>query len=330
MKQHLKKIVRWVAIYVFMLIGVFVFNNHVSAASNGLTVSPMNQSIVLMPGESYDATFIISNPVNSSGDTYYELSVEPFYLNDKSEAVFEEFSDSNKMVDWITFISPEEGVLAPNETKEIKFTIDVPKDAPAGGQYASIAIAMKKDEPNKDNENSNNGKDSQAMIKEIQRVGHLVYAEVAGNTVKKGEIIDASVPSFLLSGDIKGVSFVKNTGNVHGNAKYTLQVYPLFSDEEIYTNEEDPATQIIFPERTVYNETAWEQTPTIGIFNVIYTVEFEGATTQVSKMVIICPIWLLFIILFVIAAIIIWIIMRVKTHSKKKSRKAPIAQEAAE
>jgi len=322
MKYHLDKIIRWVATYIFILIGILLsYANHASAVSSGLTVSPMNQSIVLLPGESYDATFTISNPVNSSDSTYYELSVDPFYLNDKSEAIFEKFIDSNEMVNWITFISPTEGVLAPNETKEIKFTINVPSSAPAGGQYASIAVAMKKDELNKDSNNNDNGEDSQAMIKEIQRVGHLVYAEIAGNTIKQGEIIDASVPSFLLSGDIKGVSSVKNTGNVHSNAKYTLQVYPLFSDEEIYTNEEDPAAQIIFPERTVYNETAWEQTPTVGIFNVIYIVEFEGATAQVSKMVIICPIWLLFLIIFAIAAIIIWLVMKMRARGKKKPHK---------
>ncbi|MBR3248741.1 hypothetical protein IKF89_01790 [Candidatus Saccharibacteria bacterium] len=286
----------------------------------GFSMSPMDQKIVLEPGDSYTSSLKIHNPGTHTTDVEYEISVEPFYVNDDYTTIFENVGNRGMMTNWITIDSPTTGTLKPNETAEIMFTINVPSDAPAGGQYATVLASS--------HSKGQSGDGVSPTIDEVRRIGHLIFAEIAGNTVRQGEIVDANVPSFLLSGNIAGTSAIKNTGNVHGVATYKLQVFPLFSDEEVYTNVEDPETHTILPDRTLYNETAWENTPTVGIFNVVYTVEFEGVTTQVSKMVIVCPVWLLFIIFFVIAAIIIWIVMRAR--GRKKTAKRAEAAKASE
>jgi len=277
----------------------------------GFSMSPMDQKIVLEPGDSYSSSLRIHNPGSHTVDVEYEVSVEPFYVNEEYTTIFENVDNYGMMRDWIIINSPTTGILKPSETAEIEFTINVPNDAPAGGQYATVLVSS--------STRGESEEGASTMVKEVRRIGHLIFAEIAGDTVKQGEIIDVNVPSFLLSGNITGSSAIKNTGNIHSVATYKMQIFPLFSDEEVYTNEEDPETHTILPDRTFYNETVWEKTPNIGIFNVIYTVEFEGATTQVSKIVIKCPIWLMLIILFVIFLLIFYLVMKVK--DRKESAK---------
>ena len=313
-KRTKKKILIYVFSLLFIGVGIltpFVYANDEDGGS-GFSVGPMNQKLILDPGESYTASFKISNPGSSKKDIRYELSVQPFYVNDEYATIFEDVNGTGQMADWITLDVPDTGVLAPNENTEILFTIDVPKDAPGGGQYASIVVKSLSDP--EDNKES-------TMISEVFQIGHLVFAEITGTTVHQGEIVDIDVPSFLLSGDISGSSSIKNTGNVHGTATYKLQIFPLFSDEEVYTNEEDPETRTILPDRVFYNNMSWDKTPGIGVYNVVYTVEFEGVTAQVSKMVIICPIWLLFVIIFAIFLLIFYFVAKAKKRRKNLEKK---------
>ena len=278
------------------------------SAPFGLTMSPMDEKIVLNPGEKYTGSFHISTASGQTDPIDYKIYVQNFYRDENGKTIFEEIDNTGKIADWITLNVDATGTLDVDTSKNVFFTIDVPEDAPAGGQYVAITVSsVPKDV---------NVKNGSAVISQSVGMAYLIYAEITGNTIHQGEIIDISLPSFLLDGNIKGSATIKNTGNVHGIAKYTLQVFPLFSNEEIYTNEEEPATKTILPNRVLSSNLIWEETPAVGIFNVVYTVEFEGVTTQISKLIIKCPLWLLFIIIFAIIAIIIWLVVRIRMRKK--------------
>ncbi len=289
------------------------------AIESTLTVSPMEQRITVYPGEPSTGSIKISNQASAKETLYYKVSAAPFTRtgNGYDPIVGEELSsgDYNDIVKWVTF-SSEAGDLEPNERDEITYTIDVPKNVRGGGQYFAILVT-RTDGPN------TNGGEGNATLKEIIQVASTVYVTVSGEDIKlAGVIKDNNIPTFFLKSPVTASFTVENTGNTHMEINYYMQVFPLFSDEEVYTNEENPSLAVVLPGTTRYVSQEWNDAPLFGVFKVRQVVTYgssDDGKSITEKVVVICPIWLLFIIIFVIAAIIIYFVMRSK--SRKNSRK---------
>ena len=289
----------------FSFLGTLGLKPQNSFASESFSLSPMNDMITLTPGEVFESSFTIVNPAGNTSNFYYDLSIEPFTEDENGNITAKENGRYTDMQNWIE-LPKTEGVVAPNSSETVPYRIVVPSDAPAGGQYASIVVGSKQDASAQEGFN----------IHEIFQSVYMIYAEVAGETIRKGSITDVSVPSFLFSGNITGSAAITNEGNVHSPATYTLEVFPLFSKEELYTNVEEPKTYWVMPGNTTMTRIAWDETPSLGIFHVIYNVEYEGVESKVDKIVIVCPLWILlliFLALFLIIFKILW--------GKNKARK---------
>lgn len=287
-----------------------------SMSESTMTVSPMTQKIVLIPGETTEVSIKVSNPYQAKQDLEYSASVGAFSQtasddgkDDYGKVDTGTITSYNQIVDWIT-LGKESGSVAPNEVDIIPVTIKVPVDAPAGGQYATILVT--------DDTEYMDSSDGNVAIQSRMQIASIIYAEVAGETKEMGSILENNTPSFLLSNTLETTSMVRNDGNVHTDASYVLQVWPLFSDEEICTNEESPETSLVLPGTERYHMQSCEL-PAIGFYKVKQTVKIFGEESIIEKTIFYCPIWLLFIIFFVIAALIIWIIMRVRHHNKRSA-----------
>ena len=274
-------------------------------ASESFSLSPMYDLITLTPGEVFESSFNIVNPVGNTSNFYYELRIDPFTEDENQNITATRNGRYSDMTEWIE-LSKTEGVVAPNSSETVRYKIVVPDDAPAGGQYASIVVGSKEDTT----------ADEGFSIHEVFESVYLIYAEVAGETVRKGDITDVRVPSFLFSGNIYGSAAISNKGNVHSASTQTLQVFPFLSDEEIFTNEENPTTLWVMPGNTSYSSVSWNETPPLGIFHVIYNVEYEGVENTVDKTVIVCPLWLLLLLLFLIFLIFFRILWGGKKEKK--------------
>ena len=288
-------------------------------ASSTINVSPMSQKMILVPGETTEGAIKVSNPYQAKQNLDYSVSVGSFNqfagdgdVDDYGSVDTRTVTSYNQIMDWIS-LDKESGSVPPNGVDMISFTIKVPQDAPAGGQYATILVTDETDYAGNNNGN--------VAIQSKMQIGSIIYAEVAGETREEGAILENKLPSFLLSNQLEATSMVRNNGNVHADASYVLQVWPLFGDEEICTNEEEPATSLILPETERFHAQTCNL-PIAGIFRAKQTVKIFGEESIVEKTIIVCPIWLIFIILFIVFALIFYFVAKAKARKKMARTKS--------
>ena len=304
----MKKIFSTIIVMVMIL---FTLVSGVAKAMSdiNMTVSPMRESVILNPGDVYKSAITVSNPGYSEQDLYYHVEVKPFYVDENYNPVFERIDGVDKQLlnEWVKITANETGTVAPNESKIVEYEITVPDSAPAGGQYACLSVIT-------DVKPSEEGS---INIAEGLAINHVILAEVTGRTIESGEILDAGVANMRIGDKVMAYSEVKNTGNVHGLAKYILTVKSPFTGEVIYTNngEED---RYVLPDRELYNETTWNETPMVGIFNVDYTVEFQGMTSDIHRLVVVCPWWLIFMVILGIILLVLRVVSLVKLQKATK------------
>lgn len=285
------------------LASLFGGNNAAFAANDvELTVSPTSQSITLDPGTTYTGSFTV---VNSGTQTAtFSPSTSAYYPTDSGDLTYVSTNSYTNLTNWITF--PETSyTLASGESIEVSFVIDVPADAPGGGQYAAVYAEMS---------------GSEDGLSTISRVGCLLAATVNGEVNEVGELLKQNVPSFVITGDFNASVTIANTGNVDFDVTSSLTVKNILNGRTLYDSAESGvATQSVYPEMTRTLVYDWHDLPAFGIFEVSYTVEYAGETATISKVVWAVPLWLVLVVLGVLFLIVIfgWL-----TYLKKSPRSA--------
>lgn len=277
--------------------------------NNSFTLLPMSQRFNLVPGEIYTGKVTIVNPTDASSDFNYKVSVAPYNVvgNDYDIDLTSKYNRSI-ITDWIEVLEPT-GTVAPNNSKDVSFTISVPEDALAGGQYATILVSS----------NSDQQADAGVAVKNVFEMASIVYANVAGETVHDGKILENNVPSYSAVAPITLTALISNEGNVHEDAVFVITISDFFSGAVILPTEEDEGRygEIIMPETTRKIERNISNLPAIGIVKISQKIYYNGEVSTVEKDVIICPIWFILLIVLTIASIITAIVVAVKKHKRK-------------
>lgn len=281
---------------------------------NTFTVMPMSRQINLQPGETYTGELTIINPADSASEIKYKLEVSPYnVVGTDNTADLATVNNRNEIIKWVKFDEPT-GTVKPNESRKVTFTIDVPENAPSGGQYAAIAVQ----------DISNNQQQGGLAVNNIFELASVIYAQVGGETVRDIKVLENNVPSFVLTTPIETSALIQNDGNIHENATFMINVTNFMTGETIYPTDdkEGEFNEIIMPESSRLITRDIGNMPALGVVKVNQTIYFNGDVSTVEKDVIICPLWFMLLVVITIGAIVTFIVSRVKKHRKNKAHAA--------
>lgn len=270
-----------------------------------LQISPTMKRLALEPGEKQAGEMTVQN----AGEIEFSFKVyaAPYtVVGDNYEPNFSTDTNYTQISRWISF-EGEKYTLAPGKEQIIKYAVNVPKDVPAGGQYATIFAETINDD------NSSGG------IKTVSRVGMIIYANIAGETRTGAEIIKFDLPKFYSAfnvPDVTAIARVKNTGNTDFEATYHFKVEPLIGDI-VYDDEQ---VQVVLPDTERQAELKWADTPLLGIFKVSFSVVAGDASQEISTTVLVLPPWLIIIVLLLLTLLIVWIIIKLKRREQLRSK----------
>lgn len=299
----------------------FCATQPVSAVQPGdvvMQLQPVEQEIELTPGQHYTGTVSVQNIGRLAFSI--QLSVKPYQV--LSENYDPDFSTENsytQLHNWITF--PETRyVLQPGEKLAIPFLVDVPLDVPGGGQYAAIIVETR------------DGIDENATLKVVSQLASLLYAHVAGEEHIGGVLMAHSLPGFLLGSSFTSSMTVKNDGNVDFRATQTLTIHDFFTNRQVFSADSvdekgqhiGKSSPVILPATSRTNRLTWPGAPQLGVFRATQTISFLDQNYTFTRIVIICPLWLVGIVLFLLFWMFVWLIARHHRRKKQKKQQLPL------
>lgn len=306
-KSHFKLAVASIAASLILSFsGIFgIAPAYADGIDTHLLVSPASQELgELKPGQSYEGEFLVKNIGNKAFK--YKVYVAPYYVQgDNYDPTYETINSYTRISEWFTF-DKTDGSLDVQEQETVKYKVKVPENVPGGSQNAAIMVE------------TDNSVDETKTVSSSTRIAMIVYSTIDGETDVCGKIIDKTIPTFLFHPPITASGRVENCGNTDLNVTYTFHVYPLFSDEEIYSNEEQPVKLATIPKTRRYTNLEWEGTPSFGIFKVKLDVNYAGINESIEKIVIVCPLWLVVLIIVFIGAVVFWLVSRNRERKNKK------------
>ncbi len=276
---------------------------------SAFTILPMSQSFELEAGKSYTGSISVSNPEDAKSDFYYKVTVSPYsVVGEDYAADLTSMQNYSLITDWIKIDNPT-GVLKPNDSVDVNFTITVPEDAPSGGQYAALAVSSDGDSAVQD-----------GAVQNVLSMVSVIFGSVAGETTESGEILNNSVPAISFNNPPAVSVTVNNTGNVHEPAIVTLKVKDVFSGRVIFPHEDEMGNfqENVMPGTTRRVTREIKDLNDLGLYEVTQSVYYLGNISTVTKTMLVCPLWFMVLVSATVFAVIGVIVGKIVKNIKRR------------
>jgi len=268
--------------------------------ATGLRLEPTAVRINLEAGDRVERSLEIRNfddqPVG------VEMSVRPYWVMDADyQPIFSQNNYYTEIVNWVSF--DRENFEIPAKGKaNAKYIVTVPDDPPRGGQYAAVFASVRRED--------------EGALGRIDRLTHLVYTRVNGDTREEFEIKDMDLP-WLVSDRkpeekvLRGTARVVNTGNVDVEARQVLILRSLFFGSKLYERVDD---KVVLPETERNLALGYDEgQPVFGVFRAEYEVSVGTEMEQAFVILVIAPQWLMVlsaVVLIVGAGVLIVVLFK--------------------
>jgi hypothetical protein len=272
-----------------------------------IQVIPTTQKLDLTPGASISGMVKVANV--GTQPFSYEVYASPYQMTDEQyrQPDYERETTRTQISRWITF-ERTSGELSSLETDTIAYTINVPANVPAGGQYAVIFAETQT------LENAGGG----VQIK--RRVGTLVYGHLAGETQETGELIGHKLKRWWWQPPVTLYTTVANSGNTDFEVTATTKATSIFG--KLYPSEHKNYT--ILPETRREEPFTIPDLPALGIYKISQSLTFLQEQAEFERWVFVVPLWALILIIGLIVLISAFLIYR---RWRKKQQHRPRMRE---
>lgn len=294
---------------------IFFASDGASAIEQGdivIQVNPAEQDIDLVPGQTMRGSIKVKN-LGRQPYSFKAFSKPYQVINDIYDPDFSTENSYTKLHNWLSFPQTD-FYITPDEELTVEFEVQVPEDAPGGGQYAAIIIETR------------DSIDSSASLQTVNQVASLIHAHVAGETHEQGVLMKHYIPRIILGSPFTVSSNIKNDGNIDFRANHSMTIWNFFTGDEVFSPDTldqngrlvgsiNPA---VLPASSRYNTLTWGNAPQLGVFRVKQVISFLDQVYEFEEIVFICPIWLAAGVLFLIFLMIFWLIARIRARKKRR------------
>ncbi len=237
-------------------------------AQVGISLFPIKFRVTINPGDTYSDTVTVMNP-NS-----FPIGVQPEIENigggDEGAITLIAGDAPYGLMSWIQ-MTKDPFTLAPNERRQVPFSIVIPKDGEPGGHYG--AILFRAIQPT-------NGTSTQSGVGVSGRVGSVILVEVPGATQKTGELYNFTGPSYMSHGPVTFTFHVKDTGNTHFDPTGAVTVSGWFMADAVLPFE----SRVVFPGYSRTFTATWPSRYAFGPLTAKVEVQMPDGGTQVATL----------------------------------------------